>query len=64
MERTTYAELAQNSIVLVRELNGKRLKHKLNKLGLTSLVGNKGISVREVITNIKKPIGSIFEGSL
>jgi hypothetical protein len=64
MEKLTYVELVQNSTVLVRDSNMKRLTHKLKSLGLMELSRGKGVSIKEIITNIKKPLGSIFEGNL
>lgn len=64
MEKLTYSELIQNSTCLIRELNESRLKCKLKRLGLSHLMQRKGVVVNNVITSMKKPMGSIFEGTL
>ena len=64
MEKLTYSELIQNSTCLIRELNESRLKSKLKRLGLSHMVQRKGVVINNVITSMKKPMGSIFEGTL
>jgi hypothetical protein len=64
MEKLTYAELVQNGTCLIRELNESRLKHSLKRLGLSHLRKREGVRFNNVITNVKKPVGNVFEGSL
>jgi len=64
MNKTNYVELVLNGIVFVRETSVKRLSFKMKKLSMEFLLKQEGAVVKEIITNIQKPVGSVFEGNL
>jgi hypothetical protein len=65
MENNKYVELVQNGITLVRDKSHNQMTNRLKKLGIDSLLSSRPqIKVVRTITNINKPIGSIFEGSI
>ena len=64
MDKRIYIELIQNQTVLVREASKHMLTRKLDEMGLRPILSRKQVRVVEVITNMKKPVGSVFEGTL
>lgn len=64
MERFTYVEVTQNNTVLMRERNEYRLHRKLKELKLEPMMKRSGLRTTRCITNMRKPIGSIFEGTI
>lgn len=64
MEKRVYVELIQNQTVLIRDVNRNRMMRRLKGMNLQGLCRKQNIRVVEMITNIKKPIGSVFEGTI
>jgi hypothetical protein len=64
MEKLSFIELIQNQTILVRERTQHALHKRLSEAGLSQLLSNPKVRVKTYITNIKKPVGSIFNGTL
>ncbi|WP_024608585.1 hypothetical protein [Pseudoalteromonas sp. TAB23] len=64
MDKYNFIELIQNKTILVRERTHHSLKKRLKELGVTQLLESPKVRVKSYVTNIRKPIGSIFNGTL
>ena len=64
MDKINLIELIQNKTILVRENTKYALTKRLKELGALHLLESPQVRVRSYITNIQKPVGSIFNGTL
>lgn len=64
MKKLNFIELIQNQTILVREKTQYALNKALKDAGALELLNNPKVRVKSYITNIDKPIGSIFNGTL
>lgn len=62
--KNEFVELRLNHTVLVREYSLKRLKQTLKKLGAESLLNHPKAMLVDVITNMPKRVGNIFDATI
>ena len=62
--KRTFVELQLNGKLIIRETSDKQLKRKLGSLNLKDLFKNPKASVIGITTNMRLPVGNIFEATL
>jgi hypothetical protein len=64
MTKNTFVELKLNGTLIIRERSMKTMSNKLKRLQVSHLLEHPCSSLCNVITNIPKQTGNIFEATL